>query len=105
MTIPNGIDIGGLDEEDRARIVVIGLWKWMDEVATKQGLDSRRETQAAKQVAQSYTKTRACGVCGKKFKFFRADAIYCSQRCQKRRTRNGLNVRIKASGDTAKSIT
>lgn len=28
-----GIDINGLNPEDRARIAVVGLWKWMDEVA------------------------------------------------------------------------
>jgi hypothetical protein len=48
----NGIDIAGLNADDRARIEVIGLDAWLDEVGTTPCRQAPRRTR------------RSCSICG-----------------------------------------
>ncbi len=42
IAVPIGIDITGLDAEDQARILAVGLSPWMDELASRPKSNSVR---------------------------------------------------------------
>jgi hypothetical protein len=78
----NVIDINGLNRSDRDRIEQIGFNAWLDEVST----------QKTAQVAR-HRHRQKCAVCDSVFLATRADAAYCSHKCQLRGNRRGLAFR------------
>jgi hypothetical protein len=92
--VPIGIDITGLDAEDQARILAVGLSPWMDEVASRPKLKS-----TAPEPSQSKLRMRNCTECGKPFPAKRADARYCSPRCRVRVLRGNAATLASAGRD------
>jgi hypothetical protein len=80
----NGIDIDGLKPYDRHRIEEVGFNRWLDEVA--------EQKTAGGQVAR-HRHRKQCVVCDAVFLATRADAKYCSHRCQLRGNRGGMTFR------------
>lgn len=64
MSIPLGIDINGLNEVDKKRIVAIGLWKWMDEIC-----DAAKAPRPALRPSARPHKSRLCKAGKKCLKF------------------------------------
>jgi hypothetical protein len=80
----NAIDINGLNPCDRHRIEQIGFNNWLDEV-------SPQKMAGGKAARQRHRKK--CAVCQAVFLATRADAMYCSHKCQLRGNRGGLAFR------------
>jgi hypothetical protein len=80
----NAIDINGLNRSDRNRIEEVGFTCWLDEVANSNA--------AGTQVAR-HRHRKQCVVCEAVFLASRADAQYCSHKCQLRGNRRGLAFR------------
>jgi hypothetical protein len=81
----HGIDIGGLNPCDRSRIEQIGFDLWLDEVSAQKT--------AGPQVAQQHRRRKKCVACETVFLAIRADAKYCSHKCQLRGNRRGIAFR------------
>jgi hypothetical protein len=79
----NGIDINGLNVSDRHRIEQIGFDRWLDEASTQK---------TATQVAR-HRHRKQCVLCDAIFLATRADAKYCSHKCQLRGNRGGMTFR------------
>jgi hypothetical protein len=82
----NGIDINGLNKPDRERIEQVGLNRWLDEIAAK-------DNAAGTQVSRQHQHRKTCAACETVFLATRADAEYCSHKCQLRGNRRGLAFR------------
>ena len=80
----HGIDIGGLNLCDRSRIEEVGFEAWLDEVSMQK--------KAGNQVAR-HRHRKICAACETVFLATRADAKYCSHKCQLRGNRRGLAFR------------
>jgi hypothetical protein len=81
----NAIDIGGLNSSDRARIEQIGFDAWLDEVSDQKT--------AGTQITRQHRHRKKCAICEAFFLATRADAQYCSHKCQLRGNRRGLAFR------------
>jgi hypothetical protein len=81
----NGISISGLNPIDIQRIEEIGFNCWLDEVANQNA--------ATSQVARQHRHRKTCAACDAVFLATRADAEYCSHKCQLRGNRRGLAFR------------
>jgi hypothetical protein len=81
----NSIDINGLNPCDRSRIEEVGFDRWLDEVTTPNA--------AGTQVSRHHRYRKKCAVCEAVFLATRADAKYCSHKCQLRGNRRGLAFR------------
>ena len=80
----NAIDINGLNRSDRNRIERVGFDTWLDEV-------SNPNVSSCPIVRHRHRKQ--CAVCEAVFLATRADAKYCSHKCQLRGNRRGLAFR------------
>jgi hypothetical protein len=80
----NAIDINGLNSSDRDRIEEVGFNRWLGEVA---------EQKAAGTQAARHRHRKRCAVCKAVFLATRADAKYCSHKCQLRGNRGGMTFR------------
>src|ERR1700737_2303655 len=81
----NAIDIHGLNLSDRIRIEEKGFNAWLDEVSNPKA--------AGMQIARQHRHRKQCVVCEAVFLASRADAKYCSHKCQLRGNRRGLAFR------------
>ena len=75
----HGISVSGLNPADQQRIEQIGLSGWLDEVA---GATESQPMPKEKVAAKRHR--LPCNRCGTAFLSRRADAQFCSQKCQKR---------------------
>ena len=75
----HGIDINGLNPCDRNRIEHVGFTGWLDEVSTQKI--------ASTQISRQHRHRKTCAVCEVVFLATRADAQYCSHKCQLRDNR------------------
>jgi hypothetical protein len=92
----HGIDIGGLSQADRQHIEELGLNAWLSE-AEKAQLQKRITQRSAAKIQNRSSRTRKpCVICGKEFLAKRTDAVYCSDRCKMRGSRNNLRDRRQA---------
>ena len=80
----HGIDINGLNLCDRNRIERVGFDAWLDEVSNP----NVSSTPIAR-----HRHRKQCAVCEVVFLATRADAQYCSHKCQLRGNRRGLTFR------------
>jgi hypothetical protein len=81
----NAIDTNGLNSSDRIRIEEKGFNAWLDEVSNPKA--------AGMQIARQHRHRKQCAVCEVVFLATRADAKYCSHKCQLRGNRGGLAFR------------
>jgi predicted nucleic acid-binding Zn ribbon protein len=81
----NAIDINGLNSSDRNRTEEVGFNAWLDEVSNPKA--------AGMQIARQHRHRKKCAVCEAVFLATRADAQYCSHKCQLRGNRRGLAFR------------
>jgi hypothetical protein len=80
----NGIDINGLNLSDRHRIEQVGFNNWLDEVSTQKTVGGH---------VVRHRHRKQCAVCQAVFLATRADAMYCSHKCQLRGNRGGMTFR------------